>query len=143
MGGRHPGYYFVAEQETTDFVRIPSAAKRAFASTHTHVHATFVLQIKAAAVCPKAIPSNVTEVGRGAAVAEYFEDEVVLCGGRDKANKVMDSCVAYSPMTDQWAEHSVLLEPREEAASVLVSGQVRLTTAKQLIQILRARRARG
>ncbi len=57
-------------------------------------------------------------------MAEYFDGQVVLCGGRDKTNQVMDTCMSYSLSEDKWADHSVLLEDREESASVVVSGQV-------------------
>ena len=45
------------------------------------------LKVKGGAVCPKHVDSNATSIGRGGAVAEYVEDSVLLCGGRDKLNR--------------------------------------------------------
>ena len=68
--------------------------------------------------------SNVTSVGRGAAVSEYVGGEVLLCGGRDNNNQVLDSCMGYNLAYDKWETRSLLAEPREEAASVVVAGEV-------------------
>ena len=68
--------------------------------------------------------SNVTSVGRGAAVSEYVGGEVLLCGGRDNNNQILDSCMGYNLAYDKWESRSLLAEPREEAASVVVAGEV-------------------
>jgi len=99
IGGRHPGFYFLDEAETSDLV-------------------------KGGAVCPKHVESNVTSIGRGGAVAEFVEDSVLLCGGRDKQNRVLGNCMAYNPMSNHWDSHSELIDMREEASSVTVSGQM-------------------
>jgi len=99
IGGRHPGFYFLDETETSDLV-------------------------KGGAVCPKHVASNATSIGRGGSVAEYVEDSVLLCGGRDKLNRVMGNCMAYNPMNNDWDTHSDLLDLREEASSVTLSGQM-------------------
>jgi N-acetylneuraminic acid mutarotase len=80
--------------------------------------------VKGGAVCPKHVESNVTSIGRGGAVAEFVEDSVLLCGGRDKQNRVMGNCMAYNPMNNHWDSHSELIDMREEASSVTVSGQM-------------------
>ena len=69
-------------------------------------------------MCPKHVESNVTSIGRGGAVAEFVEDSVLLCGGRDKQNRVMGNCMAYNPMNNHWDSHSELIDMREEASSV-------------------------
>ena len=69
-------------------------------------------------MCPKHVESNVTSIGRGGAVAEFVEDSVLLCGGRDKQNRVMGNCMAYNPMNNHWESHSELIDMREEASSV-------------------------
>jgi hypothetical protein len=68
---------------------------------------------------------NVTSIGRGGAVAAFVEDQVLLCGGRDKDGRVMKSCMGYHMRKEDWDEHSSLNDFREEATSVVVSGQVR------------------
>lgn len=67
---------------------------------------------------------NTTSIARGAAVAEYVGAEILLCGGRDKNNLVSKSCLGYHIMRNEWEEHSELIDLREEAASVVLSGQV-------------------
>ena len=98
MGGRHPGYYF--KTETSDLV-------------------------KSDIVCPKSYSNDSINIGRGGAVAELVSsDGIVLCGGRDKMNEVMDTCSKYNMREHMWEEHSQLLVPREEAASAVLAGQV-------------------
>ena len=97
MGGRHPGYYF--KTETSDLV-------------------------KSDIVCPKSYSNDSINIGRGGAVAELVASDIVLCGGRDKMNEVMDTCSKYNMREHMWAEHSQLLVPREEAASAVLAGQV-------------------
>ena len=80
--------------------------------------AKFSSKVKGGAVCPKHVESNVTSIGRGGAVAEFVEDSVLLCGGRDKQNRVMGNCMAYNPMNNHWDSHSELIDMREEASSV-------------------------
>ena len=46
-------------------------------------------KVKGGAVCPKHVESNGTSIGRGGAVAQYVEDSVLLCGGRDKLNRYL------------------------------------------------------
>jgi len=99
LGGRHPGFYFLAEDESLDLV-------------------------KGGVVCPKPIASNVTSVGRGAAVSEFVNGDVLLCGGRDTNNRVLNSCMGYQMDSDNWKSHSQLIDFREEAASVVVAGQM-------------------
>lgn len=57
-------------------------------------------------------------------MAEFVTNSILLCGGRDKLNRVMGDCMGYNPDTNVWAVHSQLLESREEASSVVVAGQM-------------------
>ena len=90
-----------------------------------------------------------TSVGRGAAVSEFVNGDVLLCGGklksccikflwqnvnfsdqflllgRDTNNRVLNSCMGYQMDSDTWKSHSQLIDFREEAASVVVAGQVK------------------
>lgn len=93
--GRHPGHYFLGskEAESIDIVR----------------HST---------VCGEAVPVNTTEVGRAAAVSEFINRVVLICGGKDHRGQVRSDCLAYDPKTHAWSDHSSLSEAREEAASV-------------------------
>ena len=59
-------------------------------------------------------------------MAEYVENSVLLCGGRDKMNRVRDNCMSYNLKTNEWATHSDLLDLREEAASVVLAGQMHI-----------------
>ena len=97
MGGRHPGYYF--KTETSDLV-------------------------KSDIICPKTNNNESINIGRGGAVAELVSPDIVLCGGRDRMNQVMDTCSKYSIKDHMWEDHSQLLVPREEAASAVLAGQV-------------------
>ena len=45
--------------------------------------------------------------------------------GRDTNNRVLNSCMGYQMDSDNWKSHSQLIDFREEAASVVVAGQVR------------------
>ena len=75
-------------------------------------------------VCPKPIASNITSVGRGAAVSEFVNGDVLLCGGRDTNNRVLNTCMGYHMSSNNWESHSLLIDYREESASVVVAGQV-------------------
>ena len=97
MGGRHPGYYF--KTETSDLV-------------------------KSDIICPKTNNNESINIGRGGAVAELMSPDIVLCGGRDRMNEVMDTCSKYNIKEHMWDDHSQLLVPREEAASAVLAGQV-------------------
>ncbi len=77
-------------------------------------------------MCPKQVEPNTTSIGRGGAVAEYVSNVVILCGGRDKQNRVRDDCMEYNPRTNEWEFHSNLLELREEAASAVLADQMYL-----------------
>jgi len=44
-------------------------------------------------VCPKPIASNVTSVGRGAAVSEFVNGDVLLCGGKLKTKSHLKNFV--------------------------------------------------
>ena len=44
--------------------------------------------------------------------------------GRDTNNRVLNSCMGYQMDLDNWKSHSQLIDFREEAASVVVAGQV-------------------
>lgn len=74
-------------------------------------------------MCPKQVEPNATTIGRGGAVAEYVGREVLLCGGREAGN-IMGDCLGYNVMSNAWGLHSQMLELREEAASVSLSGQM-------------------
>jgi len=97
MGGRHPGYYF--KTETSDLV-------------------------KSDIICPKTNNNESISIGRGGAVAELVSPDIVLCGGRDRMNEVMDTCSKYNIKDHMWDDHSQLLVPREEAASAVLAGQM-------------------
>jgi len=76
--------------------------------------------VRGGASCEKDVEPEEAAVGRAAAVSEYAQRKVLLCGGRDYSQVVLDNCWAYNPRVNEWEEHSRLASgPREEAASAL------------------------
>jgi len=79
--------------------------------------------VRAGASCEKEIEPEDASVGRAAAVSEFAQRRVLLCGGRDYLGQVLDNCWAYNPRGNEWTDHSRLASgPREEAASALVKS---------------------
>ena len=81
--GRHPGHYFLDQEESLDMVR-PGA------------------------VCEKNIMPNGTAVGRAGSVSDYVHKKVILCGGKDHSGEVMSDCLSYHPKNNEWEDHSTM-----------------------------------
>lgn len=101
LGGRHPGQYFLSGGETVDYL-----------ITNT--------------VCNTLVEPETLQLGvsRAGAMTEMLSDEVLLCGGRDTDGTIRDDCMSYNFTTNTWAEHSLLLAPREEASCTVVSSKM-------------------
>ena len=64
------------------------------------------------------------EVARAGSMTDALEDSVLLCGGRDTEGNIRDDCLTYNISSNTWAEHSLLLSPREEASCTVVGGKM-------------------
>ena len=64
------------------------------------------------------------EVARAGSMTDSLEDSVLLCGGRDTDGNIRDDCLSYNISSNTWAEHSLLLSPREEASCTVVGGKM-------------------
>ena len=64
------------------------------------------------------------EVARAGSMTDALEDSVLLCGGRDTDGNIRDDCLSYNISSNTWAEHSLLLSPREEASCTVVGGKM-------------------
>ena len=70
-------------------------------------------------------PDNLQlQVARAGSMTDSLSEEVLLCGGRDTDGNIRDDCLAYNITSNTWAEHSLLLAPREEASCTVVGGKM-------------------
>ena len=101
LGGRHPGQYFLSGGETLDYL------------INTEV-------------CNTQVSPDTLQLGvaRGGAMTDTLAEEILLCGGRDNEGTIRDDCLAYNFTSNTWAEHSLLLAPREEAACTVVDNKM-------------------
>ena len=101
LGGRHPGQYFLNGGETLDYL------------VNTEVCNTMVQPVE-----------MVGGVARAGAMTDTVGDEILLCGGRDTEGTIRDDCMSYNYSSNTWAEHSLLLAPREEASCTVVADKM-------------------
>ena len=69
--------------------------------------------------------NEAARVKRAGASAIYYNDSVLLCGGKLTRNRLSD-CMVYNIADDMWSEHSITLRPRDEAAIAKISSRVLL-----------------
>ena len=63
-------------------------------------------------------------VARAGAMTDTVGEEILLCGGRDTEGTIRDDCMSYNYSSNTWAEHSLLLAPREEASCTVVADKM-------------------
>ena len=101
IGGRHPGQYFLSGGETVDILITNDVCNTL--------------------VEPEGLQ---LEVARAGSMTDSLADEILLCGGRDTDGNIRDDCLTYNITSNTWAEHSLLLAPREEASCTVAGGKM-------------------
>ena len=88
MGGRHPGHYFMDSDDFNDIVT------RNQVRVNSGLSESYALIVK---VCPVSVKEDNVEVSRAGGVSSYQPvSGVLLCGGRNGANKVLGDCIQYN-----------------------------------------------
>ena len=88
MGGRHPGHYFMDSDDFNDIVTRNQVS---------NIGRLLEIFIELLQVCPVGIKEDNVEVSRAGGVSSYHSvSGVILCGGRNGANKVLADCIQYN-----------------------------------------------